>query len=303
LFRNVICLSLLILIFFTACGLPTFSSLEKPVKMLKVDFVDDPAQPLLPSTVIAFRTPSNDANILGYSIFYKVYYSDSVDPDFISQAVGDKDDKDYFDEYTYINDNQEMQPGDYIPNERGYLRIGELGKNTFQEYIIGHPGPDEAIYIDFDPNETGISNPDNRDEPLIGYNFKNSTPHVTAVKKLARGFADPTENSDNSFRSFVNDWDFDLNDDGDKFHDFDLRRGYYLLKDQLPPVSLETIQDVGTPHFISIPSGDMTIGFVVYSFGRDISGGTIQPIVSKPVYIGDIKYSPINDTQDRDTTR
>jgi len=286
------------------CGLPGYTSIEKPVVMTNVDFIDDPLMPELSNTVIAFKTPVNDTDILGYSIFYKVYYSDTTDPDFALQPgalPGTKVDIDYFDEYTFINNNDEMQPGDYIPNERGFLRVGEFDKNTFEEFYINHPGPDEAIYIDFDPTGEGVSDSNLRKDPIIGYDFP-----VSTVKTLARGYTDPTDSLSNMFRRFVADWDFDLNDSGDQFNDGDLRRGYYLLSNQIAPSTLEEIEASGEPFYTNgMPSGgDMIIGFVVYSFGRDISGGSFSPIASKPVYFGDIKYTPLHDvTTQRSTNR
>jgi len=308
-----------------SCGLPDYSSLEKPVMMTKVDFVDDPAEPDLPNTVIAFKTPVNDTNILGYSIFYKVYYSDTEDPDFILQPGAlpeTKVDKDYFDEFTYINDNVEMQPGDYIPNQWGYLKIGEVGSSVFGEYTIEHPGPGEAIYIDFDPDGEGASQSDSnqRLEPVIGYDYNGTlSPHVTAIKTLARGFIDPNDGSTYSlttgiderpsglnpggdtFRSFVNDWMFDRNNDNDHVFDGDLRRAYNILSNHNQP---SDYQNLGDPFFSgdplpATPTGDVIIGFVVYSFGRNISGGQFSSIASKPVYIGDIKYTDFYESSSR----
>ncbi len=301
-----------------SCGLPDYSSLEKPVMMTKVDFIDDPAEPDLPNTVIAFKTPVNDTNILGYSIFYKVYYSDSADPDFILQPGAPpetKVDKDYFDEFTYINDNVEMQPGDTIPNQRGYLKIGIMGSSTFGEYTIANPGPNEAIYIDFDPDGEGASqsDPNKRLEPVIGYDYNEAaTPHVFPEKILVRGFLDPADQTEYSltsgfdkrrsglnpgktFRSFVADWKYDRNDDNDHIFDGDLRRAYYVISHQPSDYG-----NLGDPFFSgdplpATPAGDVVIGIVVFSFGRNISGGQLTAIASKPVYIGSIKYTDFHE--------
>jgi len=305
-------------LFILSCGIPDYSSLEKPIKMSFVDIVDDPAEPPLPAAVIAFKTPSDDTNIVGYSIFYKVYYSDFADPDFVLQPgalPGTKVDIDYFDEYTYINNNDEMQPGDIIPNQRGYLKIGIMGSSTFGEFTIENPGPNEAIYIDFDPDGEGAiqSDPNKRLEPVIGYDYDEvATPHVFPEKILVRGFIDPADqtkysltsgidkrrsglNPGNTFRSFVADWKYDRNDDGDHIFDGDLRRAYYVLSNQP-----SDYQNLGDPFFSgdplpATPAGDVVIGFVVYSFGRNTSGGQLLPIASKPVYIGSIKYTDFHE--------
>jgi len=274
------------------CGLPQVILLDKPIRLYRVDASDSLEAPPLPPTVVAFAFPKNDADIIGYVIYYKVYYSSSTqDPDYW-------EDTKYFDENTYVGNNNEMQPGDAIPNQYGFLRIGEFGKSEFGDYDIRHNGSQKAVYIDFDPGGKGADGRDAnlRNEPIIGYDYP--VTEDNKIKVLARGFIDPTDTREatetypgDKFRSFVNDWDYD-DDDGDGYHDGDLRRGDYLLGNQ-PGQTLEHIRRSGEPFFQKSPPSQLSIRFVVHSYGR--TKGNLLPLTSKPVYIGDITYSPVRD--------
>ena len=275
------------------CGLPQATLLEKPERLSKVHPSDDSNQPPLPSTVIAFGFPNDDTDIIGYSIYYKVYYSDTADSDY-------RDDENHFDEDSYIGTDNEMQPGDAIPDKRGFLKLGVYGKAEFEEYYIRHDGSQEAVYIDFNSgdNDAGATDANEREEPIIGYDYpvtKNNK-----VKDLARGFIDPRDRSESTktnpgdkFRSFVNDWAYS----GDGYTDGDLRRGYYLLAYQ-PGREIKDIENCGKPYFQKddIPV-TLKIGFVVHSYGR--IQGSLKPVTSKPVYFGEVPYSPVH-ARDRD---
>jgi len=294
-FCMIICLILMQIV--VGCGLPQVALLEQPQKLSRVHASDDPEQPELPPTVIAFAFPDNDTSIIGYAIFYKIYYS-LADPDI-------RDDERDFDENSYIGTNNEMQPGDAILRERGFLKLGEYGKSEFEEYYIGHDGSQEAVYIAFNPS--GATNADRRKQPIIGYDY----PVNNGVKVLARGFIDPRDGSENTetnpgnkFRSFVNDWEYDV-DDPDGYHDGDLRRGYNLLGYQ-PGWKIEDIERCGIPYFLrrpkTLPDGTsvgimpgktLRIGFAVYSYGR--IPGSLKPITSKPVYVGEVGYPDLHD--------
>jgi len=273
------------------CGLPQALLLEKPIRLERVDASDSPRNQELPSTVIAFGFPDDDANIIGYVIYYKVYYSSTQDPDY-------RVDERYFDENTYIGSSTEMQPGDIIPNQRGFLRIGEFGKSEFEEYDIKHNDSQAAVYIDFDPGGLGGVNSNQRGEPIIGYDYP--VTEDNRVKVLARGFIDPTDTRKGTatypgtkFRSFVKDWEYDFDNRGDRFNDGDLRRGYNLLGNQ-PGREIKSIERCGTPYFRDrSPSQPLRIGFVVHSYGR--IKGTLRPITSKPVYFEYVDYSPVHD--------
>jgi len=272
------------------CGLPQVVLLEKPIRLERVDASDGSGSQELPSTVIAFGFPDDDTNIIGYVIYYKVYYSSTEDPDY-------RRDERYFDENSYSGSNEEMQPGDIIPNQRGFLRIGEFGASEFGEYDIRHNDSQEAVYIDFDPGGRGGGNSDQREEPIIGYDYP--VTEDNKVKTLARGFIDPTDRREGTetypgtkFRSFVKDWEYDFNNRGDRYHDGDLRRGYYLLRNQ-PGREIESIERCGTPYFQNHSPSQLRIAFVVYSYGR--IKGALRPITSKPVYFGYVDYSPVHD--------
>ena len=275
---TIVCLLLVQIVI--GCGLPQATLLEKPEKLDYVHISDHPNRPPLPDTVIAFGLPDDDTDIIGYVIYYKVYYSASRDPDY-------REDGKYFDENSYISTNDEMQPGSAIPNQRGFLKVGEYGKSEFAEYYIGHRGNQKAIYIDFDPGGEGGADANDRNQPIIGYDYP--VTEKNKVKVLARGFIDPRDETGNKFRSFVADWEYD-----DRYHDGDLRRGYFLLDNQ-PGRTEEDIRRCGNPYFKNrSPDGTLRIGFVVHSYGRIQS--SFKPVTSKPVYFGDVGYSPIHDS-------
>jgi len=271
------------------CGLPQVVLLDKPKKLERVHASDGTEQSL-PSTVVAFAFPDDDTNIIGYVIYYKVYYSGISDPDYIND-----NDKKHFDENSYIGPNNEMQPGSIIPNKRGFLKLGEFGKSELGEYYIAHNGSQKAVYIDFDPGGSGASDSNLREEPIIGYDYpvtKNNK-----IKVLARGFIDPTDVRGSTetypgdkLRSFVKDWEYDFGGDG--YNDGDLRRGYSLLEKQ-PGLTVEVIRSCGVPYFKVRTPVQLRIGFVVHSYGR--IKGSLQPVTSKPVYLGDVVYSPVHD--------
>jgi hypothetical protein len=270
------------LIFFS-CGIPSYSYLEKPVKMSSYYSATGDGV-----TLVGFTTPSNDTNILGYNIYYKIYSQDD------STEV--EDDEKYFDENYYIDDNTEMQTGDKIPNKRGFIRIGEFNVSADSSYLnrqfsIEHPGAGIPVYIDFDPSDTDdAGGADNRDQPVIA---ENAPGNANKIMTIARGFRDSGNNPDDNFLSFVNDWNLESDISGSTV-DGDLKRAYYLLSRQ--PAS-ENIS--GTEIFSSYTGVDILIGFAAYSTGLDITGGTFAKIDSKPVFLGFILYPAADDTESR----
>lgn len=276
------CIVVFLVQIIVGCGLPQVILLDKPKKLENVHPSDGTELPL-PSTVIAFAFPDDDTNIIGYVIYYKVYYGGTRDPDYINDT-----DKRFFDENTYVGPNAEMQPGSNIPNKRGFLKLGEFGKSELGEYYIAHNGSEQAVYIDFDPGGRGATDSDLREEPIIGYDYP--VTESNKVKVLARGFIDPTDSD--KLRSFVKDWEYDFGNKVDGYHDGDLRRGYSLLGKQ-PGLTVEVIRSCGVPYFENRRPSELRIGFVVHSYGR--TKGSLQPVTSKPVYFGDVVYSFVQD--------
>ena len=264
------------------CGLPETQALLKPTK----ETVAPPN-----SAILAFRTPIDTTDIQGYTLYYKVYYSQS---DFDAEEDASK----WFDEGTYINSEDEMQPGPYIPNQRGYIRVGELGGDSisYPGFLIGNPGDSVVVYIDFDSLQNpGIFNAISPDPIVLLVNPTPPSPVV--LNTLARGIIDPTD-SNNSLRRFVDDWDYDV-DDGDNYFDADLRRKYPMpFSSSVLDISAFLI--TGDPIVDSL-TPQILIGLVVHSYSLDVTN--LQQIYSKPVYIGEVTYSPINDTNRTTTTR
>ena len=289
----------LFFVFLAGCGLPDTISLEKPA------YVDaGPTGLGHASTVLAFRTPAVTTLIQGYTLYYKIYYS-STDFD------DEEDESRWFDEGTYININDEMQPGPAIPNQRGYIRVGELGgdKSNYPGFLIADTMPPSTIvYIDFDWElKRGVFDKDSPD-PIVTLDPAPATP--VDLYKLARGIIDPTDSND-SLRSFVNingdavpdlsDWDFDDGSPNDNFFDADIRRKYNLPLTSSVGVMTDFLI-TGDP-FAGSGSAplELRIGFVVHSYGLD--SVDFQILYSKPVYIGSVIYNPLNDTNRTTVTR
>ncbi len=272
-----------------ACGIPDIRSLSKPVKV-NTEVLG------LNSSVLAFRTPADTTDIQGYALYYKIYYGQS---DFIAE----KDESLWFDEGFYINDNSEMQPGEVICNERGFIRVGELNADTssYPAFLITSPPlPSTIVYIDFDSIQHRLGMSDDSPDPIVGFVY----PITTIQKTLVRGIIDPTAGTDDSFRSFISDWDFDDGSPADNFHDADLRRRHNKPQSIAKPDETTDFYLSGEPHYNieenQIPT-QWIIGFVVFSYGFDPSN--FQQLYSKPEFIGAVGYSPINDTNRPNVTR
>lgn len=284
----IIAAAIVLAITLAACGLPDTISLPKPLVVNTGN-----------SYVIGFETPADTTGILGYTIYYKVYFSNT---DFL-----DEDDDDvWFDEGTYINSNAEMQPGPVIPNQRGYIRFGESGDDStsYKSFQISEPGPSTTVYIDFDPTSLGVFGKDNG-MPIVHLG-PIGPPEPVALNYLVRGVIDPTD-SNLLFRTFVknpinpgnvSDWDYD-DGDGDNFYDADLRRKHNL--NDVSSVSTLTAELLTGVPFAGLPPGDLTIGAVVHSYGLDVV--KFQVLYSKPVYLGRVIYSPLDDTNRINTVR
>lgn len=275
-----------VIILIAGCGLPETVSLPKPSQVTSGS-----------SYVVSFITPSDTTEILGYTIYYKVYFNET---DFL-----DEDDDDvWFDEGTYINSNDEMQPGPIIPNQRGYIRFGEDGGDStfYQSYQIANPGDATTVYIDFDPTNTGIFNNDSA-MPIVHLG-PIGPPTPVSQNTLVRGIIDPSD-SNLAQRTFVDnvknpsntgDWDYDLSD-GDTFYDADLRRNHDISSTSSVSSLSEALM-AGEP-FAGFSPGDLIIGVVVHSYGVDPVN--LEILYSKPVYLGRVVYSPLFDTN-RTTT-
>ena len=266
------------------CGLPRAAVISEPVPIISL-----PAK-----NVIAFRTPSVDRNIIGYAIYYKIYAGES-------DRRSQRDESYWFVSSSTAYSKTGMQPGSTVPDQRGFFRIGVLGRNELPgigEPYIDHPGAGQPVYIDFTPDrkEFGDSGTSSRAEPVIGFR---SFP-VNPVSRVSRGFiGDPGDPGTRTLRSFVNDWRFDLGNAAG-YHDADLRRRGYpapqntdnVMRYQ-PGKTLADIKAVGQPLFGrpgSISPSEILIGLAVHSVGRNMAGGSFTPLYSKPVYIGTVTY-------------
>lgn len=274
----------MLLSFLAGCGLPDTLSLDKP-EIVSVTS----------NKVLAFITPDDTTNILGYTVYYKVYFSQT---DFDNE----QDESVWFDEGTYINSDDEMQPGPVIPNQRGYIRVGNYAPGStsapsYESYQIENPGNSTTMYINFDSGGAGVFD-ENSPMPIVHLGYPVIT---TVLNTLVRGVNDDTD-TNLAFRSFVKnplnpgsaagDWDY-VNSDTDGFYDGDLRRKRNLTSTN-DVTSMTSYLMSGEP-FAGLPTpSDLIIGIVVHSFGLDPVN--LQPLYSKPVYVGTVGYSPLTDT-------
>ena len=265
-----------VLFMVSGCGLPSFSTLPKPIA-LETDS----------DTTLGFRTPVVSAGIQlnGYSIYYKIY-RDFTD----LNPVNENNDEWYFDENNYDENVEELQPGNIVPIQRGFVRAGEYGSIELpaNQYNVPHSNSGDEIIMDFNNNDSTQSN--NRSQPIVGIG---PDPGVDPNKVvLARGFIDPRF-TNKTLRRFVNDWFFSTSTEG--FYDGDLRRP----PGKQPGTKLSDF--TGTPIISGASHGQFIIAFVVYSVGFDVSSGQLSPIYSKPVYLGEIEYTDIQINNNRDS--
>jgi len=259
-------LAALILLLFAQCGLPEFAVVAKPSKLTNSD--------TLKATVIGFQTPSNDTNITGYALYYKIYISDSEY----------NTDESYFEDGHYVNSDTEFQPGSVVPKSRGFVLAGHLGATDLPEsrYTIRHSAAGDDILINFNPNDSNTDS-NARQEPVVvkgPLSANNPTLHT-----LARGFVDYRSASGNQLRRFVDDWYFQQD-----FTDGDLGR---------PPAKQPGSQAADYPgNFQRLAIVNrIIIGFVVHSVGYNPA--TSSPLVSQPVSIGKIEYTEIRQNSAR----
>jgi hypothetical protein len=268
------------------CGLPETQALLKPSKISTSR-----------SSVLAFRTPVDTSDIQGYTLYYKVYYSQT---DFLDE----QDEIRWFDEGTYINSEDEMQPGPYIPNQRGYIRVGELFGDSvsYPGFLINNPGNSVDVYIDFDSIQKRGTFAYDSPDPIV--TLDPTPPVPIELYTLARGIIDPTD-SNNALRRFVKndngikgDWDYDDGSPNDNYNDADLRRKYPMPFSS-SVLDITAFLITGNPIIDSL-TPQILIGLVVHSYSLDVTN--LEKIYSKPVYIGAVAYVPIDDTNRSATT-
>lgn len=291
---SILCLS--------GCGLPEYAEISKPVPITDSGFS---------SAVLGFRTPADTTDITGYVLFYKIYTSNS---DFNATDASNKSDVDYFDENSYISSNVDMPPGDVIPFQRGFIRIGDPNvvgtpsDNNFQISSAALSIPGTEVYIDFDypqPGDVATDFPNGQ-----GFADRGSAPPtlmigsydpVDVLTELARGITDPDFTGSISYLSFVDDYDYE-NSDTDGHNDADLHRKLNVT----PSTNITTLissLNTGTalvdytPPISPLVNGEIQIGVAVYSVGVDPA--TLQLITSKPVLLGRVRYTELRDI-DRD---
>lgn len=267
---------ILLALMLCACGLPTVFIVDPPVA------IDTTSS----DTIVGFSTPSNDNDVIGYAIYYKIY-----------KDTGSYDaDKQFFD-----NEGEKLQAGKSAAISKGFSKVGiqsasgrslpgdtsgairEIDKNSSTEYIF------------IDANPTGVSDDDKRLEPKIGYSnsFTSSVPAFSTLTdlgtSLTRGYVDIR--SDSALRSFVNDWAYGTVQ-ADYF-DGDLRSP--ARNSQQPGIASNiTDWQQFAPLFdtSSVPS-NLYIGFLVYTISFLHTSGKFEFAYSQPVHIGQIRYSSI----------
>ena len=254
------------------CGLPDYREIPKPVALTQPN-----------ATSLAFRTPSDVSIIQGYVLSYKIYATES--------EYASLDDESYFNESEYISNNTEMQPGNVIPRQRGFIKAGIDGKYNLNAYQIPDLGvANQNIFIDFDSGRTQAAMDDSSQLPIVGYTVY---PIVTPQVTLARGVNDPDDtSSQKQFLSFVADWDFDQSGVG--YSDADLFRRLNISSFSDTDVDSLVSFLIDNGELLNPIENELIIGFVLYAYGYDTSPPPTI-VYSKPIYLGSIKYQNVGD--------
>ncbi len=267
-------LALLILTFcflLGACGLPEYAVLDKPVPLSKPDVA-----------CLAFEAPSDVSKISGYVLFYKLYYSDS---DFSTQ-----NDSQAFNEVYYESSGGEMPPGDVVPRQRGFAKMGLVGGSEYPAFhILDGNLPSGKFFLDFNPGNPGNPMGDDSENPQVMLNsYPGGTPSGI---HLARGVIDPTDIGNPDFLVFPNNWDWDNGSPADNYSDADLYRKLNLSEG---PNVIDVVNSFKTGQPPSVQEGEkLIIGVAVCAYGYDPSLLTL--LFSKPVFLGSVEYSPVHD--------
>ncbi len=269
-------LALLILTFcflLGSCGLPEYAVLDKPVPLSRPDLL----------ACLAFEAPSDVSKITGYVLFYKLYYGES---DFSTE-----NDSQAFNETFYEGTGSEMLPGDAVPRQRGFVKMGLLGGSEYPVFHIpGNNVPSEKFFLDFNPGGEPEENMgDGSAQPQVMLNsYPGGTP---AGIQLARGVIDPTDTGNPNFLRFSTDWDWDDGSPADNYSDADLYRKHNL---GAGPDVMDVVNSFKTGEPPNVQEGDeLIIGVAVCAYGYDPSPLTL--IYSKPVFLGSVKYNSIHD--------
>ena len=262
-----------IIIIASGCGIPEFTSIDPPT-VVDTDISE---------TMVAFKTPSDDKNILGYMIYYKIY----------TDTGNYQADKTYFD-----SGDDSIKPGDTDLINKGFSRVGirsnsgtELSSNaegTIKE--IGKDSDSEVIFINIDSNSS--------QEPKVGYlenyNSSNPLPKFETLQaldiSLTRGYTD-IRKDDSQLLSFVNDWS--VGSTKEDYFDGDLRVPAPVRDQPGRSSNLNSWQQLDPLYTTASIPPELYIAFAVYTLGLEIGGGKLSFMYSQPLHLGRVSYSVI----------
>ena len=263
------------------CGLPDYAAIEAPT------LVESP----LENKILAFQTPTDTTNIIGYMLYYKIYSS------FGDYEDTGKSDKNYFDPISYTNG--EIPSGETVPKQKGFFKMGQFNYYSLGKYLIPQNavgGGNINVYIDFS----------NLSDTVIPGAYLNTKRSGSPLVQLVRGIRDSRANT--YLLEFYNNWEF-YDNDSDNYEDSDMLRnnntsGLLQYQPVYSSTDYENIRKVAAPltehseHPLSEGS-DLHIAIVVHSYGQDFESGKLQDLTSIPVYLG---YVIIEQVSDLDST-
>ena len=252
----------------TGCGLPDYAKINPPTTV-----------GLDPNLKwVGFKTPTDDTNITGYVVYYKIYTN-------LENSLYDDD------RNAFTSSSEELPLGDTLPVQQEFVRAGgtDLGRvfPSSTGFNIPHINPGENVYINFDP--TNEPNSNDRAEPEVVRVDPDPGVGTPLGITLTRGYIDIEDPSASPpLRYFVNDWRVEA-DTSSGYFDGDLRRP----PPKPQPGSAED-EWTGTPIFTSgnLPTS-LQIAIVVYSVGLDSTGGGLTFLESEPVHLGRVEYTNI----------
>lgn len=241
--------------------------------------------------MLAFRTPADITNIIGYMLYYKVYTgSDDYDDTGIS-------DRNYFDAASYSNAT--VPAGENVPKQRGFFKMGQSGYYSLGKYLVEQSaigGENTIVYIDFRELDAGIP-------PAI---YLDADKQGNPLVELARGVRDNRSDTAEPLLDFYDDWDYNVGDDDD-YEDSDLLRnngtsGLLQYQPAHSSTDFENIRKVASPltEHKSFPlftdsNPDLYIAIAVHSYGQDFASGKLQDLTSQPIHLGYIVITQVSD--------
>ena len=205
---------------------------------------------------VGFQTP-DDSSIDGYIIYYKIY-------EYNHTSIST--DKAKFNASYYENsESDELDSGTSLPERLKFFKLGFTGQSSNQNYPhIALSGPNHNVIIDF----TSALNQDSDPVLSIDGSDYSDIPARGVLYSAIKAYT----SSENTFKRFINNYEFE-------------NSGNEVDAD------LKTMKANNGGSLNGITS--IEIAFVAISYG--ISAGTLEQMMSVPVYLGTVTQNNFSD--------